>query len=47
MLKSIGLQRVRHDWATELNCTGCLPVKKLTNSATMYKDKTSLEIKYL
>ena len=25
MLQSVGSQRVRHDWATELNWPGCLP----------------------
>ena len=39
MLQSMGLLRVGHDWATELNCTGPQNVLKIYSAQYQYKNK--------
>ena len=36
MLQSMGLQRVRHDWVTELNWTKCYPLLPAENHETLH-----------
>ena len=52
VLRFMGLQRVRHDWATELNCTewslslGCIYETLISICSHFYKTREQSAIKY-